>query len=294
MSREDVFIANVLKCRPPGNRDPQPDRDRGLPALPAPAGRADRAAGDRHARQLRDQAAHRQPDRDHQGARHAAGARARRPHRLRDAALHPAAALRTPVAGRDAARGLREAARAARRAAARARSRATAPRTAEPRRRRGRTRPTSSTCSVEPSRAAPRSAARDRGARRPARRAAAARRRRARQRRARRRQDDPDPRRLPGAGRRPSRSPRRPSRSASATRGRVPVSHLDLYRLDGLGGEDPGLLDDYLSAGRGRLRRVAGVGRRSSSCARVRVARRVELRHAGGDRREIERRVAAE
>ena len=25
MKREDVFIANVLKCRPPGNRDPQPD-----------------------------------------------------------------------------------------------------------------------------------------------------------------------------------------------------------------------------------------------------------------------------
>jgi DNA polymerase len=25
LSREDVFIANVLKCRPPGNRDPQPD-----------------------------------------------------------------------------------------------------------------------------------------------------------------------------------------------------------------------------------------------------------------------------
>jgi DNA polymerase len=25
MSREDVFIANVLKCRPPGNRDPQPE-----------------------------------------------------------------------------------------------------------------------------------------------------------------------------------------------------------------------------------------------------------------------------
>jgi DNA polymerase len=23
--REDVFVANVLKCRPPGNRDPQPD-----------------------------------------------------------------------------------------------------------------------------------------------------------------------------------------------------------------------------------------------------------------------------
>ena len=24
-SRNDVFIANVLKCRPPGNRDPEPD-----------------------------------------------------------------------------------------------------------------------------------------------------------------------------------------------------------------------------------------------------------------------------
>jgi uracil-DNA glycosylase len=25
LSRSDVFVANVLKCRPPGNRDPQPD-----------------------------------------------------------------------------------------------------------------------------------------------------------------------------------------------------------------------------------------------------------------------------
>jgi DNA polymerase len=25
MTRSDVYIANVLKCRPPGNRDPQPD-----------------------------------------------------------------------------------------------------------------------------------------------------------------------------------------------------------------------------------------------------------------------------
>ncbi len=28
--------------------------------------------------------------------------------------------------------------------------------------------------------------------------------------------------------------------------GRLPVSHLDLYRLGGLGDEDPALLDDYL------------------------------------------------
>src|SRR5262249_3486688 len=25
MTRDEVFVANVLKCRPPGNRDPQPD-----------------------------------------------------------------------------------------------------------------------------------------------------------------------------------------------------------------------------------------------------------------------------
>jgi DNA polymerase len=25
MKREEVYIANVVKCRPPGNRDPQPD-----------------------------------------------------------------------------------------------------------------------------------------------------------------------------------------------------------------------------------------------------------------------------
>src|SRR5204863_5803876 len=25
MTREDVYVANVLKCRPPGNRDPLPD-----------------------------------------------------------------------------------------------------------------------------------------------------------------------------------------------------------------------------------------------------------------------------
>ena len=25
MKREDVFIGNILKCRPPGNRDPKPD-----------------------------------------------------------------------------------------------------------------------------------------------------------------------------------------------------------------------------------------------------------------------------
>jgi len=50
--------------------------------------------------------------------------------------------------------------------------------------------------------------------------------------------------------------------------GRLPVSHLDLYRLQSLEGEDPALLDDYLvsegvafvewpAAGAGRLGRPA-------------------------------------
>lgn len=73
-------------------------------------------------------------------------------------------------------------------------------------------------------------------------------------------------------------------------RGRVPVSHLDLYRLPTLAGEDPGLLDDYLTADA-----VAFVEWPSGDLpvggppgtARVRVTARVELRHAGGDRREI-------
>ena len=44
LSREDVFIANVLKCRPPGNRDPQPvEIESCQPYLHQP-GRADRAA----------------------------------------------------------------------------------------------------------------------------------------------------------------------------------------------------------------------------------------------------------
>ena len=68
-------------------------------------------------------------------------------------------------------------------------------------------------------------------------------------------------------------------------RGRVPVSHMDLYRLGGLAGEDPGLLDDYLTPDAvAFVEWPAAVepllGERSVSC-------RVELRHAGGDRREV-------
>ncbi|HEX3734124.1 MAG TPA: tRNA (adenosine(37)-N6)-threonylcarbamoyltransferase complex ATPase subunit type 1 TsaE [Solirubrobacterales bacterium] len=66
--------------------------------------------------------------------------------------------------------------------------------------------------------------------------------------------------------------------------GRLPVSHLDLYRLESLDGEDPALLDDYLgpdgvafvewpAAGEGRLGRPA---------------LEIRLAHADGEHREIE------
>ena len=63
------------------------------------------------------------------------------------------------------------------------------------------------------------------------------------------------------------------------------VAHLDLYRLGSLAGEDPALLDDYLTPGA-----VAFV--EWPAVAEPRLAGRsviaVRLAHAGGDRREIE------
>ena len=55
LERADVFITNVLKSRPPGNRDPEPVIDACKPYLHN-AGGADRAARDLHAGQLRDEA----------------------------------------------------------------------------------------------------------------------------------------------------------------------------------------------------------------------------------------------
>jgi tRNA threonylcarbamoyladenosine biosynthesis protein TsaE len=66
-------------------------------------------------------------------------------------------------------------------------------------------------------------------------------------------------------------------------RGRVPVSHLDLYRLEGLEAEEPGLLDDYLTEDA-----VAFVEWPPAAEPLLdRVALRVELAHEGGDRRLI-------
>jgi tRNA threonylcarbamoyladenosine biosynthesis protein TsaE len=67
-------------------------------------------------------------------------------------------------------------------------------------------------------------------------------------------------------------------------RGRVPVSHLDLYRLEGLEDEDPGLLDDYLTEDAVAFVEWPGVAQPQLE----RIALRVELSHHGGDRRLID------
>ncbi len=65
--------------------------------------------------------------------------------------------------------------------------------------------------------------------------------------------------------------------------GRVPVSHLDLFRLEDLGGEDPGLLDDYLTSDA-----IAFVEWPGGPDPLDRpAALRVELTHQGGDRRLV-------
>jgi tRNA threonylcarbamoyladenosine biosynthesis protein TsaE len=62
------------------------------------------------------------------------------------------------------------------------------------------------------------------------------------------------------------------------------VSHLDLYRLDALAREDPGLLDDYVGPGRIAFVEWPKDGEAELSRPRLTVA----LAHAGGDRRRIE------
>jgi tRNA threonylcarbamoyladenosine biosynthesis protein TsaE len=61
------------------------------------------------------------------------------------------------------------------------------------------------------------------------------------------------------------------------------IAHLDLYRLGSLAGEDPALLDDYLTSDR-----IAFVEWPEPARPLVeRPAARVWLEHAGGDRRRI-------
>ena len=66
--------------------------------------------------------------------------------------------------------------------------------------------------------------------------------------------------------------------------GRVPVSHLDLYRLGSLDEEDPALLDDYL--GPDTIAFVEWPGAGEGWLGRPTLE--VRLAHAGEERRRIE------
>jgi tRNA threonylcarbamoyladenosine biosynthesis protein TsaE len=66
--------------------------------------------------------------------------------------------------------------------------------------------------------------------------------------------------------------------------GRLPVSHLDLYRLESLEGEDPGLLEDYLTEDAVSFVEWPAAAEPLLDGPAVRVS----IRHAGGDERELE------
>ena len=68
-------------------------------------------------------------------------------------------------------------------------------------------------------------------------------------------------------------------------RGRLPISHLDLYRLGGLDEEDPALLDDYLDAASVGFVEWPGVAEPQLAGRRV---LEVHLAHLAADRRQIE------
>lgn len=65
--------------------------------------------------------------------------------------------------------------------------------------------------------------------------------------------------------------------------GSVPVSHLDLYRLDALDAEEPGFLEDYVTPDAIAFIEWPAVAEPELSG----VAARVTIEHAGGDEREV-------
>jgi tRNA threonylcarbamoyladenosine biosynthesis protein TsaE len=67
--------------------------------------------------------------------------------------------------------------------------------------------------------------------------------------------------------------------------GRVPVAHVDLFRLEDLGSEDPALLSDYLTPE--RVAFVEWPGAALPWIERDHVVLELELTHAGGDRRRM-------
>ena len=69
--------------------------------------------------------------------------------------------------------------------------------------------------------------------------------------------------------------------------GRVTVSHLDLYRLADLGTEDPALLADYIEPGAIAFVEWPEIGGSDPGLAASGRVVEVEIRHAGGDEREV-------
>jgi tRNA threonylcarbamoyladenosine biosynthesis protein TsaE len=67
--------------------------------------------------------------------------------------------------------------------------------------------------------------------------------------------------------------------------GRVPVSHLDLFRLEGLDAEEPELLADELAPDRVAFLEWPEHG--GPDLGDVHVAARVRLEHLGADRRRV-------
>ena len=68
--------------------------------------------------------------------------------------------------------------------------------------------------------------------------------------------------------------------------GPVPVAHVDLFRLEDLGSEDPALLADYLTPE--RVAFVEWPGAALPWVERDRVVLELELTHEGGDRRRLQ------
>jgi tRNA threonylcarbamoyladenosine biosynthesis protein TsaE len=65
-----------------------------------------------------------------------------------------------------------------------------------------------------------------------------------------------------------------------------PLAHLDLYRLAGMAGEDPGLLDAFFAET--AIVFIEWPEHAADAWPPERVRNRVRLSHAGGDRRRIE------
>jgi tRNA threonylcarbamoyladenosine biosynthesis protein TsaE len=66
--------------------------------------------------------------------------------------------------------------------------------------------------------------------------------------------------------------------------GRLPISHLDLYRLEAMESEDPALLDDYLGPDGVAFVEWPAVGAERLG----RPALEIRLAHSEGDRRGVE------